>query len=256
LRKSMPIHLHQKRARRSSMHGASIFEALVASLIFLIVVTGILPLIAVTLRGESSTDLYTQAANVARAKIEQVKNYSYAELGICVDNKSCPDPTPGFGPSINVATGLAYFEVDPYGDDRFNMGIDYLVSDTVNLQLGNRQVPAIRKVTIEAIDDATDGSGNSDTDGLIDMNTRTMLDYKKVTVSVIFSDPLINKTITQTLSTVISGIGGDDDSSGTGIKPKGGVKPPPPPPSWGHMGSGVTAKSRKGRKSGSNWSGN
>jgi hypothetical protein len=242
--------------RLSSMRGASLLEAMIASLIFLIVIAGLLPLIAVTLRGESSNDLYVQANNVARAKIEQIKNLSYAELGLSTNNASCPDPAPGFGPTVTGAIGLGYFEVDPYGDDRFNPGQDFPLSDTVTIKIGNKQVPVIRKVTIEAIDDPADGSGlANDRDQMIDMNLRTVIDYKLVTVTIVFQDPLLNHQIQQSLATIISGLGGDDDTNGTKAKPSGALKPASPSPSGGHIGNPTGAGGRKGRGYVSNWSG-
>src|SRR5690349_1810390 len=87
--------------KQAGMEGTSLFEAVVASLLFLIVIAGLLPLVAMTLDGTSANDLYTQATSAARAKLEEIKNLSYPELGICKDKTNCPDPSPGNGPALN-----------------------------------------------------------------------------------------------------------------------------------------------------------
>lgn len=220
--------------------GTSLVEAMIASLVFLIVIAGMLPLIAASLRSSSANDIYTQAANSLRAKMEEVKSLKYAEIGICTDSATCPDPAPGVGPTLSSSVGLGYFETDPFGDNRYTNNLDYLLSDTVQLRMGERSIDAVRKVTIAAVDDPLDGSGVGDLDKLLDINTGAVLDYKMATVTISFRDPVTNRQITQSLATVLYGLGGDLETNAgsklTGGDISGGGHPSPPAGTDGRIG--------------------
>jgi hypothetical protein len=223
--KSFHAHTTTPEGGTRSDRGATFVEIIVSLAIVLVVSGGMVSLYGVSLRSNTINSLNTQLLSSARAKLEQMHAIPYEQVGIA---------------AAGASTGPAYIVSDPYFSPVYDLAKgDDLLSDTVTLQDGTR---VTRTVTVTAVDDPADGTGNDDADGATDPNTGTILDYKIITVRA--SASLNNLVSSQTLATIIRGSlpaetdGATGEDSG-GANPvqvkkvkntKGVVVPPPVPP--------------------------
>ena len=166
--------------------GFTLIETLVALVIVLVVAGGMATVYGVSIRSNALNSAQVQLLNSARAKVEQIQSIPYEQVGI---NAS------------GVATGPGYFVVDPIYTPTYAVANgDSLLSDTVTLKNG---LVVTRTVTVEAVDDPIDGTGVNDSDGVIDPNTQTILDYKLLTVTA--STTVSNFLVTQVLTNILQG---------------------------------------------------
>jgi type II secretory pathway pseudopilin PulG len=194
--------------------GFSLLEAMLAMLLMLIVIMGLAPLLDISTRATEVNQRETEVMNAARQKLEEIHEImSYGAVGIIPEN---PGDTSGPG----------YFERDAiYSPEAYTSGEDYLLSDSVALTFSS----ATRTVTVEAIDDAADGTGANDWDQVLDPNTGTVLDYKLVGVKVTVTDPVSGQVLEREVFTILRGIlesegdgsTGEDSGAGTTAKKKG-----------------------------------
>ncbi len=194
--------------------GFSLMEALMAMLLMLIVVLGLAPLLDISTRAAEVNQRETEVMNAARQKLEEIHEImSYGAVGIIPEN---PGDTSGPG----------YFERDPvYSPDAYTVDEDFLLSDSFPLTFSS----ATRTVTVEAVDDASDGTGVNDWDQVLDPNTGTILDYKLVGVKVTVTDPVSGLVLEREVFTILRGVlesemdgsTGEDSGAGTTAKKKG-----------------------------------
>lgn len=206
--------------------GFTLLEVMVSLGVLLVVAGGLATFYLASVRANDINAMNVQLLTSARAKIEQIQSIPYSQVGI---NAS------------GAAAGPGYFVVDPVYKAVYSAANgDDLLSDTVTVKNGTQ---VTRTGTVTAVDDATDGTGNDDSDGVTDPNTGTILDYKQVTVtaSATTKNGLV---IRQTLTTIlqgnlvneIEGATGKDDAGGAAPQKVAKVKngapsvPPPPPP--------------------------
>jgi prepilin-type N-terminal cleavage/methylation domain-containing protein len=203
--------------------GFTLVEVLV-SLVIVLAVAGGMASVYVASAGANGRDrLNVQLLNSARAKIEQIQAIPYSQVGIV---------------AAGSAAGPGYFVRDPYYAPVYDPANgDVLLSDTVTLGDGTQ---VIRTVTIEAVDDAADGTGGSDSDGVTDPNTERILDYKLVTVTASATRNQVG-TLQQRLTTILHGALAVEVEGATGKDaenppgklgkiPKTSPPPPEPPP--------------------------
>lgn len=212
-------HLHE------SQTGFTLLEVLVSLVVVLVVAGGMASLYGVSARVNNSDRLNVQLLNSARAKLEQIQSTPYTQVGIR---------------AAGVATGPGYFVRDPYYEPVYDAAKgDVLLSDVVTLSDGTS---VTRTVTVTALDDAADGTGNNDSDEVEEPNTGTILDYKVVTVTASATKAQVG-TLQQTLTTILQGALAVEEEGSTGEdatdppvkakKPPKATPPPPPPPPAG-----------------------
>jgi prepilin-type N-terminal cleavage/methylation domain-containing protein len=214
--------------------GFSLLEVIISLSIVLVVAGGMAAFYGVSTRANSIDKLNVQLLNSARAKIEQIQSVPYSQVGIHVAVGS------------SSSAGSAYFVLDPYYEAVYNADNgDVLLSDSLTLRDGT---VVTRTVTVTAVDDPADGIGANDSDGVVEPNTNTILDYKILTVTASATGnqlPLLTQTLTTvlqgSLDVEIEGATGKDaavDSSPpkVGKVPKATPPPPPAPPAAGEDG--------------------
>ncbi len=188
--------------------GMTLMESLVAMAILLVVMSGLAPLLVVSVRSTDINQHQVELLIAARAKLEEIQSIPYQQVGI----------VPGTG-----ASGPGYFEKDALYNPTYSPGVDLLLSDTVPLSFPTQ---ATRTVTVEAIDDATDRTGTADWDQVKDPNSGAIMDYKLVRVVATATDPVTKVQLTQELSTYVRGILDSEIDGATGTDSAGA--PPPP----------------------------
>jgi prepilin-type N-terminal cleavage/methylation domain-containing protein len=211
---------------RRFARGFSLLEVMISLAIVLVVAGGMAAFYGVSTRANSIDKLNVQLLNSARAKIEQIQSVPYGQVGIHV------------AVGASSSSGSAYFVLDPYYEPEYG-GVakgDLLLSDTLTLADGT---VVTRTVTVTAVDDPADGTGLNDSDGVIDPNTNTILDYKTLTITASATGNGLPR-LTQTLTTVLQGSLAVEIEGATGqdepvdaSPPKVGKvskKTPPPPP--------------------------
>jgi prepilin-type N-terminal cleavage/methylation domain-containing protein len=214
--------------RRRLERGFSLLELIISMGIVLVVAGGMAAFYGVSTRANSIDKLNVQLLNSARAKIEQIQSVPYGQVGIHV----------AVGSS---SSGGGYFVIDPYYEPEYGGAIkgDLLLSDALTLRDGT---VVTRTVTVMAIDDPADGIGANESDGVLDPNTNTILDYKVLTVTASAAANNLPR-LTQTLTTVLQGSLAVEIEGATGKDavdntpptklakvPKATPPAPPPPP--------------------------
>jgi prepilin-type N-terminal cleavage/methylation domain-containing protein len=200
--------------------GFTLIEIMMAMVIVLVVAAGMASFYTMSLKSNTLNAVNVQLLSSARAKLEQIQSIPYEQVGI---NAS------------GVTTGPGYFVVDPVYNPVYNAANgDIALSDTVTLTNGR---VVTRTVTVAAVDDAADGTGVNDSDGVTEPNTGTILDYKLVTVKA--STTVNNLVLNQTLTTYLQGDLPVEEEGATGTDSNGtppakvGTPPakmPPAPP--------------------------
>lgn len=170
----------------SSNQGFALTELLIAVLVVTVLLLGMGQFLVGVIRSGSTNSNRVEVLNAVRSKLEAIKVIPYDQLGII---------------PVDGTSGAGYFESDPfyaptYGEDDIPL--------TDNFELSNGQFVE-RTVTVTAIDDAADSTGENDWDGVTDPNTESVLDYKTVTVSVTAIDPSTRNEYTVQLSTILVG---------------------------------------------------
>ncbi|OIO02676.1 hypothetical protein AUJ67_02100 [Candidatus Desantisbacteria bacterium CG1_02_49_89] len=122
--------------------GFTLIEVVISAVIFLIAIAGVLYLFPRGMRSIARTKEQTQAVNLGQEKIEEIRGVAYSSI-----TAGIPSSAPPYKNSALSDTAA---------------GWDLAVS---------------RTVTVQAVDDARDGTGGADSDGDMD-------DYKKISVTL------------------------------------------------------------------------
>jgi len=191
-----------KKSRTKESHGFGLIEVLIALSMVMIVTLSLAQLLSVATQSGTIDQFRVEAINLARGKLEELEAIDYDQLGIL--------PI-----SSGASEGAGYFESDPLYNPTFGEG-DFLLSDTVAISLN--QV-ATRTVRIEAVDHAGDDTGAADWDAVLDPNTGTVLDFKKITVTVATPNLVSGETFTRTLSTILRGVLDEEVDGADGEEP-------------------------------------
>ena len=188
--------------RTKESHGFGLIEVLIALGMVMIVTLSLAQLLSVATQSGTIDQFRVESINLARAKLEELEAIDYDQLGIL--------PT-----SPSASEGAGYFESDPIYNPTYGEG-DFLLSDTVEISL--EQV-ATRTVKVEAVDHSGDATGAADWDAVKDPNTGTVLDYKKITVTVATPDPVSGEVFTRSLSTILRGVLDEEVDGADGEEP-------------------------------------
>lgn len=191
-----------QRSNNPASRGFGLIEVLIALGMIMVVTLSLAQLLSVASNSGTIDQFRVEAINLARAKLEEVEAIDYDQIGIL--------PL-----STGSADGAGYFESDPLYNPTFGQG-DFLLSDQVELSLD--QV-ATRSVKVEAVDHSGDATGDQDWDAVKDPNTGTILDFKKITVTVSTLNPISGDVFSRTLSTIVRGVLDEEVDGADGEEP-------------------------------------
>lgn len=168
--------------------GFTLIEAVIASVLLLSILLGFLPMLYYSHKSIRSSALTNKVEDEAHRMMELLRSYDYSMLGPGTAEPAQPGQPPFLG----------FVDYDDDGKDPNEPWWQH----TITL---NDNIPATRYVLIEPIDDPEDGLGAQDIDQVVSPTDGSIMDYKRVTVLIQWTDPLTGEQLQEAVRTNIYG---------------------------------------------------